>query len=32
MNYVLDTNMLIQYLRDEPNVLRNFNSAVAQKQ
>jgi len=31
MDYVLDTNTLIQYLRDEPNVLQNFDDAVTNK-
>jgi len=31
MDYVLDTNTLIQYLKNEPNVLRNFEDAIANK-
>ena len=27
MNYVLDTNILIKYLKDDPNVLQNFDDA-----
>ena len=30
INYALDTNAIIHYLHDEPNVLRNFRSAVMQ--
>jgi len=28
--YALDTNIVIHYLRNEPNVRRNFNNAVTQ--
>ena len=28
MNYVLDTNILVHYLRNEPNVQRNLDNAI----
>lgn len=30
MNYALDTNTIIHYLRKEPNVLQNFDNAALQ--